>query len=390
MLENFALVGRDVLDPALYAKVRAPLDTAETLPPWCYTSEEFYRAEVRNIFLREWNFLGRADRVPQAGDYFTVNFVGVPLIVVRGEDGEVRAFSNTCRHRGSKVAQGEGRCEFFQCPYHGWIYGLDGSLKGAGGMRETKGFQRGQYGLVPVRLESWGGFIFVNFRSDAPPLADFLGDLPAQLASYDCDNLVTTRRVEYDLECNWKLYIENAMEEYHLPHVHGTTLNLLEFIHDIIPTQGNWDAIREEHEGTRALLDEDQEHALPHIPTLEGPPAKGTHYVVIYPSTMLGMTKDTVWWLELHPNGPSRTKLIVGSCFHKGAIARPDFAEKVKYYYKRWDKSIVEDNDVAGLQHEGVSSPFARPGRLSRLEPLVHHIANWVLDRVLEQRRNAA
>lgn len=390
MQENFALFGRDVFDPALYAKVRGPLETAETLPPWCYTSEEFYRAEVRNIFMREWNFLGRADRVPNAGDFFTVNFVGVPLIVVRGDDGVVRAFSNTCRHRGAKVAQGEGKCEFFQCPYHGWIYGLDGALKGAGGMREVKGFKRDEYGLVPVRLETWGGFIFVSFDKDAPDLMDFLGDLPEQLASYDCENLVTTRRVEFDLECNWKLYIENAMEEYHLPYVHKATLDLLEMNHDIIPTRGNWDAIREKHDGTRALLEEDQSHALPRIPTLSGPPAEGTHYVVIYPSTMLGMTKDTVWWLELHPQGPNRTKLIVGSAFHKEAIARPDFEDKVKYYYKRWDKSIVEDNEVAGLQHEGVSSPFARPGRLSRLEPLVHHIANWVLDRVLEDRRDAA
>ena len=108
--------------------------------------------------------------------------------------------------------------------------------------------------------------------------------------------------------------------------------------------------------------------------------------MVLYPSTMLGMTKDAVWWLELHPQGVNRTKLIVGSCFPKSTVARPDFDDKVKYYYKRWDKSVVEDNEISGLQHEGVSSPFARPGRLSSLEPLVHHIANWVLDRVVEPK----
>ncbi len=386
MGEPAMLEAPEIFDGATYAKVRPPLETAETLPPWCYTSEEFYRAEVGSIFMREWNFLGRADRIPEAGDFFTVNFVGVSLIVVRGEDGRVRAFSNTCRHRGAKVAQGEGNCQWFQCPYHGWIYGLDGSLKGAGGMRDTKNFDNADYGLVEVRLQAWGGFIFVNFDAEAPDLLETLGDLPAQLASYDCEKLMTTRRTEYDLACNWKLYIENAMEEYHLPHVHKTTLELLEMDHGIIETTGNWDAIREEHEGTRALLDEDADQGFPHIATLEGPAAAGTHYVVVYPSTMLGMTKDSVWWLELHPQGVNRTKLIVGSCFPKSTVARPDFDEKVKYYYKRWDKSIVEDNELSGLQHEGVSSPFARPGRLSSLEPLVHHIANRVLDRVVEPR----
>ena len=255
MRQSTILEAPEIFDGANYAKVRAPLETAETLPPWCYTSEEFYRAEVKSIFMREWNFLGRADRIPEAGDFFTINFVGVPLIVVRGEDGAVRAFSNTCRHRGAKVAQGDGNCQWFECPYHGWIYGLDGSLKGAGGMRNTKNFDNADYGLVEVRLQTWGGFIFVNFDADAPDLLETLGDMPAQLASYGCEDLVTTRRIEFDLSCNWKLYIENAMEEYHLPYVHKTTLELLEMNHGIIETKGNWDAIREKHEGTRALLE---------------------------------------------------------------------------------------------------------------------------------------
>ena len=381
-----AFVPADIFNPAHYAGVHQPLEKAATLPPWCYVDEAFYRAEVEHIFMKVWNFLGRVDQIPNPGDYFTVNYVGVPLIIARGRDGEVRAFSNTCRHRGSKVAQDKGNCRAFICPYHGWVYNLDGTLRGANGMDKALDFDKGDYGLKPVRLETWGGFIFVSFDPDAESLMDYLGDMPEQFASYDCENLVTTRTVEFILPCNWKLFIENAMEEYHLPFVHKSTLNLKDFAHDIIPTVGNWDAIREKHEGTRALLEEDTGKGFPHIATLEGPPAEGTHYAVLYPSTMLGMTTDCLWWLEEHPRGPHEMKLIVGSCFPKETVARPDFDEKAKYYYKRWDQSIVEDNSASGLQHEGIASPFATAGRLSHHEPLVHHIAKWVIDRVVGNR----
>jgi len=374
------------LDPALFKKVRAPLELAETLPPWCYTSDDFYRAEVSKIFLKCWNFVGRVDLAPKPGDYFTVDLVGVPIIVVRAKDNELRAFGNTCRHRGARLVNGEGNLRAFRCPYHSWVYDLNGQLKGCAGMEEAGEFDRAQFGLVPVRLETWGGFVFVNFDDRAQSLAEYLGDFPKEFASYDCENLITTRRTEYDLACNWKIFIENAMEEYHVPHVHRVSISKLEVGHNIVAGAGNWCAIREKHEGTRALLEEDQAHALPEIKTLQGPPAEGSHFVCLYPATMLGMTKDCVWWLEERPQGPHRIKLVFGACFPKETVARADFSEKVKYYYKRWDKSIREDNEISEVQHAGLSSPLARPGRYSHLEPLVHDIANWVLDRVLDDK----
>src|ERR1700689_2443418 len=121
----------DMFNPALYESVRRPSTDAETLPPWCYTSEEFHRAEVKNLFMKVWNLLGRAERLPNPGDYFTVNYVGIPLLIVRGGDRKLRAFSNVCRHRGARLADGEGNCRAISCPYHGWTYGLDGALLNA-------------------------------------------------------------------------------------------------------------------------------------------------------------------------------------------------------------------------------------------------------------------
>jgi choline monooxygenase len=376
-------VERDLFSPATYAGVRRALADAETLPPFCYTSDAFFRREVERIFMKAWNFIGRADRIPDPGDYFTLDFVGVPIVVVRGQDAAVRAFANSCRHRGSVVAHGEGNCRAFRCPYHSWAYGLDGALLSAPEIEQTHDFDFAKYGLVPLRLETWAGFLFVNFDAAAAPLAAWLGDLPERLASYRFDDMVCTRRKEYRLACNWKVYVENAMEAYHVPTVHRSTLQRQKGPHaSKQPTRGEWMALWKEHEGSRALLVGDA--GFPFIPTLEGQAARGSWYPLIFPSTMFGCTRDCMWWLELHPLSASATRLIVGSCFPRATAARADFDEVVQRYYKRWDISIPEDNAISDIQQRGLSSPFARPGRLTHLEPLVHDLANWVLDRVLD------
>jgi len=372
----------DVLDPRHYAGIRRPLLEAETLPPEAYTSQAFYDREVETIFRRIWNFVGREDRIPEPGDYFAFDFVGIPVVVVRGHDRKVRAFANTCRHRGARVMHGEGRCTVMSCPYHAWTYTLEGRLLGAPQMEDTVGFDKKHYGLVPLRLETWAGFMFLNFDAKAEPLTSFLGDLPQLLECYHFETMRCTRRVEYDIACNWKIYVENAMESYHVPTVHQQTIQKQKRDHNPpIPSNGAYCGLFTRHTGSRALLPGAK--GFPYIPTLTGQANEGTYYVLIYPSTMLGITYDCMWWLELHPQGPLRTKLIVGSCFPETTVARPDFDELIGNYYGRWDKSIKEDNDVSEIQQAGIASPFARPGRFSFMEPLVHTIDNWVLDRVI-------
>jgi choline monooxygenase len=372
----------DLFDPRHYAGVRKPLAEASTLPPWAYTSEEFYRKEVETIWMREWNFFGRADRIPDAGDYFSVDLVGVPVIVVRGKDGEVRAFSNSCRHRGAAMLRGDGNCNAIRCPYHSWAYDFEGKLIVAPEMEQTPGFSMEDFPLVPLKLELWAGFIFINFDENARPLKDHLGNLPDVLSTYGYESMRCVRRKEYTLESNWKIYVENAMEAYHVSTVHRSTLSRQKGVFPtVVPAQGEWMALHKEHEGTRALLTGDT--GFPRIPTLEGNAAKGSYYPLIFPSTMFGSTVDCMWWLELQPLSAAKTRLIVGSCFPKEVTERPDFDEVVERYYKRWDISIPEDNEISALQQIGLASPFSRPGRLSHAEPLVHVFNNWVLDRVL-------
>jgi len=371
--------------PETYAAVRRPLLEASTLPPACYTSPGFYRREVQTIFMKVWNFIGRADRIPDAGDYFTIEFAGVPVIVMRGADGEVRAFANSCRHRGALLLDGEGNCRAIRCPYHSWTYDTDGTLIVAPEMDATSGFDPAEWHLTPIRLEDWAGFIFINFDDTAPSLRQYLGDLPHKLESYRFEDMVCVRRREYVLNCNWKIYVENAMEAYHIATVHRSTLSRQKGKpSEAQPADGEYCALFKEHKGTRALLAGDV--GFPEMPDLQGMAAQGSWYPLLYPSTMFGCTYDCMWWLELHPMGPEKTKLIVGSCFPRSSAARPDFEEVVQRYYRRWDISIPEDNHISELQQRGLSSPLARQGRLAHAEPLVHTFGNWVLDHVLGVR----
>ncbi len=375
-----------LLDPALYATTRRPIMEAETLPAAAYTSGAFYACEVERIFMCEWNFVGRADQIANAGDYFTLEYLGVPLLIARDGGGMLRAFSNSCRHRGSAVADGEGNCRAFKCPYHSWVYGLDGALLSAPHMERAAGFDPTQYGLVALRIETWGGFLFVNFRPDAPRLAEYLGDLPQKLESYRLEDMVVVRRKAFEIGANWKLFVENAMEELHIPTVHRKTIqqNTPMETHEPQDARGQYCALFSTHDGSMALLKGDA--GFPPIPSRRGKAATGTYFVMLYPSTMLAVTSDCMWYLELHPLGPETTLLIHGACFPKSTAARDDFADVAGRYFKRWDTTTREDIDASERQQRGLQSPFSARGRFSHHEVLVHEIDNWVLDRVLRAR----
>ena len=376
----------DLFNPAHYAAVRRPLLEAETLPPWCYTSPAFYQREVETIFRKVWNFVGHVSQVDKPGDYFTLDFAGVPTIILRDGAGQLRAFANTCRHRGSELLEGSGHCRTIVCPYHSWSYGLDGALLAAPEMKETMGFDPSENGLVPLRLDSWGGFLFLCFDDTASDLAHYLGDLPVRTAPYGLADMACVRRKEFMLDCNWKLFVENAKESYHIATVHRNTINRYASARSsgywVEETDGAYVSTFAQHEGSMALLK--GADGFPPIEGLSGlREAGGTRAPLIYPSTYLACTIDCAWYLELHPLGPTRTRLIHGALFPRERIERSDFAEKAANYFHRWDVTIEEDVLASDRQQRGMEGPFVRPGRFSHREPLVHKIDNWVLDQVL-------
>lgn len=369
-----------MLDPKHFANVLKPPLEAESLPVWCYTDPTFYRLEVERIFMKVWNFVGRADLMPKLGDYLATDVAGIPIILIRAKDGEIRAFANSCRHRGTKLLTGEGNCRAIVCPYHGWAFDLDGALISVAGMDEAIGFDMADNGLVPVRVDSWAGFLFVNFDPEAGSLSDYLGDMPDHIGSYNFPDLVTTRRKVWDVACNWKVYLENQRESYHVPIVHRESLG--DQIATPLEVTGAWSGSLIPVEQTAGILEGDTS-PFPPIPTLAGEALEGSHFFALYPNTYLVATTDCFWWMEIKPRGPDRIELVVGSGFPRSTVARDDFDDVVERYYQRWDTSHGEDNVICELQQAGLNSPLALPGRLARRERGVNAVDRWVVERVL-------
>jgi choline monooxygenase len=193
-----------------------------TLPFDWYSDPAVLRLERDRIFRRTWQYAGRADQVAEPGAFFTCELGGIPVVVVRDKQDGLRAFLNTCRHRGSLVCEGEGRRETLQCPYHAWTYDLDGSLRAAPRSDREPGFDKTELSLVPVSVDSWGPFIFVNADGEAAPLAETLGELPSLVAAsgLDLDSLRFLQRSNSEYEANWKVCCENFLECYHCQVAH--------------------------------------------------------------------------------------------------------------------------------------------------------------------------
>jgi choline monooxygenase len=200
----------------------AMLTDGRTLPFDWYSDPAVLRLERERIFRRTWQYAGRTDQVAEPGSFFTCDAGDVPVVVVRGKEGTLRAFLNVCRHRGSLVCEGEGRRETLQCPYHAWTYDLDGSLRAAPRTDQEPGFDRSEIHLVGVSVDTWGPFVFVNPDADAAPLAEHLGELPVQVAAagLDLETLRFLQRSTSEYEANWKVCCENYLECYHCQVAH--------------------------------------------------------------------------------------------------------------------------------------------------------------------------
>ncbi len=219
-----------------------PLDQASTIPAAWYVDERIAKLERRVVFGGTWQVVARLDQLRQPGRFVTVELAGEPLLVVRGADQELRAFYNVCRHHAAAVmTEAQGQANILRCPYHGWSYGLDGSLKGAPEFEGVCGFDGSQNGLAPVRVETWEQFVFVNLDAKVAPLKDFLGDLVKRVARLNLGSLHFFERRSYSLNCNWKVFVDNYLDGgYHVPHLHKALNSVLEYKQYTIENQDRY------------------------------------------------------------------------------------------------------------------------------------------------------
>ena len=209
----------------------APLSEASTIPSPYYVDERIAELERQAVFSRTWQWVGRTDQVDEPGKFVTFTAADEPVVVVRGQDNQLRAFFNVCRHHAAAVVREPwGTASILRCPYHGWSYDLNGALKGTPEFQGVCNFDRSQNGLVPVAVDTWEKFVFVNLDPQAPSLRDFLGGLPRRCAPLGLSQLHYVDSRTYELNCNWKVFTDNYLDGgYHVPHLHKGLNSVLEY-----------------------------------------------------------------------------------------------------------------------------------------------------------------
>jgi len=210
---------------------KAVLQEASTIPaPW-YVDTRVAELEAQTVFSKNWQLVGRFDQVEMPGQFVTATIAGEPIVVVRGNDDVLRGFYNVCRHHAAAVVTDPcGQTSLLHCPYHGWNYGLDGSLKGMPEFDGVKNFERQQNGLIPVKAETWEKFVFVNLDLHADSLPNFLGGLVKRVAPLGISRLHHFDTRAYDIHCNWKVFVDNYLDGgYHVPHLHKGLNSVLDY-----------------------------------------------------------------------------------------------------------------------------------------------------------------
>ena len=211
------------------ALTTVPLERAETIPSAWYVDPRFHDLDREAVFGCSWQHVGHVSQVPAAGDHVLGTVAGNPVIAVRGKDGVLRGFFNVCRHRGGPLAMEDGHSDMLQCKYHGWTYQLDGMLRGVPHFNRVELFDKKDFGLVRVKLETWEGLIFASVAEAPGPVGACLRGAAERILPTRLPELRFARRVDYEVRCNWKVYMDNYLEGYHVPYVHPELMKLYDY-----------------------------------------------------------------------------------------------------------------------------------------------------------------
>ncbi len=357
-----------------------------SLPPACYVDQAVTQAEVTHLFRAGWFGVGRADQIKEPGDYVALDVAGQSIILLRDTSGSLSALANTCRHRAMRLLDGTGNCRGIRCPFHSWAYRLDGSLVAAPQMDEVEGFDKAKNGLTRYRAAERAGFAFVCLNADAPELDQVLGDFVDIHAPWPLDRLVSTRRQEIEVACNWKAFLEVFNEYYHLPFVHPDSIGDVYDLPDA-PEAATGAYVTQfgATEGTGGLLLDEQEMALPGMPGLEGRAAAGVRYTWVFPNMTFAAGTDAWWVYEAYPLGSNRCKVVQTACFPPETLAVKGAKSRVAAYHTRLDAALAEDIPALETQHLGFAHPDAQQGHFQPLlEANVAGFARWYANKMIE------
>lgn len=351
------------------------LPFASTIPSRFYTDPAVLEEENRAVFGKTWQLIGRAEQVREGGEYFTTAVAGEPLLVVRGSDGELRALSNVCRHRAGPVAKGEGRRPVLQCGYHGWTYALDGRLLRTPEMDGIENFDREAVCLPRFRVEEWSELVFVNLDAAAPSLADYLGELAGELARRDYRGFRLAARKDWEVGCNWKVYVDNYLEGYHIPIVHPSLFREIDYPNYRTETKRHYSI---QHAPVKRAE---------RIRLAEG--EEDVRYFWVFPNLMLNVYPDNFSTNVILPIGHDRTLTIFQWYFRDPDV--PDVRRKIEETIAFSDEIQLEDIGICEAVQRGLRSSTYNTGRYSPVrENGVHHFHGLYAESMRLERVGAA
>jgi glycine betaine catabolism A len=345
---------------------------ARTLPREYYTSPEIFAQERERIHARHWQCVGRASAFHKPGDYQVRTVAGESLIVVRDRGGELHAFFNICRHRGTQLcAESAGQLsETIQCPYHAWTYALDGRLIGAPHMQEATGFDKKDYPLHEAAVAEWEGFVFVNIAKDPQPFAEWFGPMLRRLARFDLPSVKTRHRARYEVKANWKLVFQNYSECLHCPTIHPELSVVLPYqsgANDLAvgPFLGGYMEIRAPHESATLTGKSCGRLINDH---LAGDDVRRAYYYTFMPNMALSIHPDYVNFYLLTPVAADLTIVETEWMFNPANEGDPKFnpGDAIDF----WDITNRQDWDICERSQAGVSSRRYEPGPYSPRESI--------------------
>ena len=333
------------------------LDQAHALPARCYLGESMHDLEHNAVFARSWQLVAQHAQLADAGDHIVETIGKVPVLIVRGQDGVLRAFPNVCRHRAGPLALCNGKgAKALHCKYHGWTYNLDGQLRSAPEMQDAKDFDVGDIRLPDLRVHEWQGLIFVALSDEVPAFDDVYAGIVERIAPIDLSAMCFERREIYDIACNWKVYVDNFLEGYHLPHVHPGLSKILDY---------------------RAY---DTElfawHSLQSSPLRDGGDIYGkgeAFYYQIYPNIMLNIMPGRLQTNRIIPLGPERCRVEFDFYYAQDEKAQSRIARDAEFS----DEVQLEDVSICEAVQRGLASGTYYAGRLCpKRESGVWHFHN--------------
>ena len=335
-----------------------PLARAETIPSAWYTDPRFHDLDRDAVFAATWQHVADVQQLAKPGDHVLADVAGEPIIVVRASDGELRAFYNVCRHRGGPLALKDGNADMLICKYHGWTYRLDGMLRGVPHFNLVELFDKRDYGLTPVQLGLWEGLVFVSLCERPKPLETHLSGIRERIAPTHVGSLTFARRVEYDVHANWKVYVDNYLEGYHIPYVHPELLQLYSDYESYRSEVSDWYSVQ-----VGALQVERN------VYTAGGGEALYYH---VFPNLMLNVVPGRLQSNVVVPVAPDRCKVIFRYYYDDvtSAAAREGIEADVTFS----DTVQREDAEICERVQRGLGSRAYDKGRFSvRFEEGVYH-----------------